>query len=201
MKMGGRRFLAGLLVMMLCFMSVGSSFATSSGTQADEGENVGSSLYDITTALTAFASNVVGVNDNANQANENQGDSRTHKLTEMSGIATGNGGAIVGYGDADKGFQPFLASNDTKAMTVSSYSAYMNIGDGGIAYTYAIYGRLLQDLGLDEVGNVAQISTGRTMGGKVLSGLRVVSDLVPDAFQLVLKLLNMLNPNSSKTMF
>ncbi|MBQ1495686.1 MAG: hypothetical protein IIZ37_12770, partial [Acinetobacter sp.] len=138
------RFVAVLLATLLCFMQIGSAFASSTSDQADEGENVGSSLYDITTALTAFASNVVGVNDNANQGNDNQEvGERTHKLTEMAGLDTGDGGAIIGYGDADKGFQPFLASNDTKAMTVSSYSAYMNIGDGGKAYTYARYGRLL----------------------------------------------------------
>ena len=197
MKVGIKRLIAVFLAMVLCWMQLGSAFASStSGTQAEEGTNVGSSLYDVTTALTAFANNVLGVNNNANQANDDQDDDRPHKLTELANGLTQNGcaGAIVGYGDADKGFQPFLSSNDTKAMTVSSYSAYMNIGDNGKAYSYVRYGRLLQDLGLDEIGNVAQISVGRTWGGKALAGMRVVSDIVPDGFKLALQLLNLLNP-------
>ena len=190
------RLLTMLCAFVLCFACVNTAFASSGsgGDEAEEADLVGSSLYDITTALTGFVNNVVGVNNNANQANNDQADARDHKLTEMANITTGMGGALIGYGDTDKDFQPFLSSNDTKAMTVSSYAAYTNLGDGGAAYRYARYGRLLEDLGLDEVGNVAQISVGRTWGGKVLSGMRVVADLIPDGFSIALKVLKMLNP-------
>ena len=189
------RFLTMLCALMMCFGYVSTAFASSSnGDEAEQADLVGSSLYDITTALTGFVNNVVGVNNNANQANNDQNDARDHKLTEMESITTGMGGALIGYGDTDKEFQPFLASNDTKAMTVSSYAAYTNLGDKGAAYRYARYGRLLEDLGLDEVGNVAQISVGRTWGGKVLSGMRVIADLVPDGFNIALRVLKMLNP-------
>ena len=67
MKVGIKRLIAVFLAMVLCWMQLGSAFASStSGTQAEEGTNVGSSLYDVTTALTAFANNVLGVNNNAN---------------------------------------------------------------------------------------------------------------------------------------
>ena len=189
-----RRVVSFVIALAVCWLSVGSALA-SSGTEATEGSNVGSSLYEVTTALTAFASDVVGVNDNPHSGQDNALPAGySHKLKEMEGMDAGGGGAIVGYGDPDREFQSFLAINDTKSMTVSAYSAYMNIGDGGHAYTYVRYGRLLEELGYDEVGNVAQISAGRQWGGKVLAGMRVAADLMPDAFKVGLQLLNMLNP-------
>ena len=143
-----------LLVLMVFSMGVTPVYATEATTE----ENVGTSLYSVTTALTAFANNVVGANTNDKHADDSD-ETKNHRLWELSNnvptgrVHIGDAGAIIGYGDKTKGFISYISANETRSVTTSSYGAYLNVGDNGKSYAYARYGRLLNELGIDQTGN------------------------------------------------
>ena len=87
-------------------------YATSSGSGGSgssgpsEAEGIGTSLYDASTALTAYINAVVG----ANGYDKNSGESDSgasgamHSVSEVKETDPGTAGAFVGYGDVKKGF-------------------------------------------------------------------------------------------------
>lgn len=181
-----------------------SAFAepSSSDSGASTSDSVGTSMYDSATALTAFASNVVGANVNDKHADTNEDGSSgeaKHRLEELTGINVGNAGCIIGYGDKENGFIGYIAANETRNVTTSSYGAYSKIcadesGNGGDgAYVYARYGRLLNDLGIDSTGNPSSVD-GSRIGGRIVQGCYLVASFIPKALGLCLRLLKMLNP-------
>lgn len=158
----------------------------SSPSGASESEGIYTSMYDVSTALTAYANNVVGSNTNDKHDD--------HKLKEMDDKKPGIAGAYVGYGDSDKGFYGYIASNTAKAVTSSSYDAWLNVGDNGSTYAYTRYGHLLSDLGLDETGDATGSSMMRSTFGLFMQGTHSVAGFVPTIFEFSLKILRTLNP-------
>ena len=184
-----------LLVLMAFSMGVTPVYATEATTE----ENVGTSLYSVTTALTAFANNVVGANTNDKHADDSD-ETKNHRLWELSNNVTtgrvhvGDAGAIIGYGDKTKGFISYISANETRSVTTSSYGAYVNVGDDGRSYAYARYGRLLNELGIDQTGNPSSAPAGRTIGGRIVQGAHLVSSFVPTLFDVVIDIMRLLNP-------
>ena len=184
-----------LLVLMVFSMGVTPVYATEATTE----ENVGTSLYSVTTALTAFANNVVGANTNDKHADDSDV-TKNHRLWELSNNVTtgrvhvGDAGAIIGYGDKTKGFISYISANETRSVTTSSYGAYLNVGDNGKSYAYARYGRLLNELGIDQTGNPSSTPAGRTIGGRIVQGAHLVSSFVPTLFDVVIDIMRLLNP-------
>lgn len=195
------------LLLFLCFVLFWSgSSVYAAPTDASTEESVGSSLYSVSTALTAFANNVVGANsvdkhadnDLLTRFNIDTG----HRLVELSdglvsgwgSVDIGDAGAIVGYGDKTKGFVPYISANETRSVTISSYGSYLNVGDTGNTYAYVRYGRLLNELGVDKTGNPAQESWDRTIGGRLMQAGHIISSLVPTLFDFALDLMRLLNP-------
>ena len=123
-----------LFLLLLGVFAVPVSASSTSGGGASEAEGIGTSFYDVSTALTAYANSVVGSNTNDKHAD--------HRLSEMNGQSPGVAGAFVGYGDTDRGFYAFISSNTANAVTTSSYDAWSNVGDGGATYAYVRYGYL-----------------------------------------------------------
>ena len=184
-----------LLVLMVFSMGVTPVYATEATTE----ENVGTSLYSVTTALTAFANNVVGANTNDKHADDSD-ETKNHRLWELSNNVTtgrvhiGDAGAIIGYGDKTKGFISYISANETRSVTTSSYGAYLNVGDNGKSYAYARYGRLLNELGIDQTGNPSSTPAGRAIGGRIVQGAHLVSSFVPTLFDVVIDIMRLLNP-------
>ena len=184
-----------LLVLMVFSMGVTPVYATEATTE----ENVGTSLYSVTTALTAFANNVVGANTNDKHADDSD-ETKNHRLWELSNNVTtgrvhvGDAGAIIGYGDKTKGFISYISANETRSVTTSSYGAYVNVGDDGRSYAYARYGRLLNELGIDQTGNPSSAPAGRAIGGRIVQGAHLVSSFVPTLFDVVIDIMRLLNP-------
>ena len=187
------RFVPLLVLLVMLFGLVATPVYA---TEPSEEEGVGTSLYSVSTALTAFASNVVGANTNDKHVDDGSGADIAHKVVELgaSGVDVGDAGAIIGYGDKTKGFIGYIAANETRSVTTSSYGAYLSIGDGNKAYTYARYGRLLNELGIDETGNPAKANGSRAIGGRVLQGFYVCSTFIPTAFDVSFDILRLLNP-------
>lgn len=186
------RFLTLILVFVMSFsMFVVPTYA--SGSQASTEDGVGTSLYDVTTALTAYASNVVGSNTNDKQVDESNSPVSAHQVWILKNADVGDAGAIVGYGDKQKGFIAFVTANETRSVTTSNYAAYKNIGDNNKTYAYVRYGRLLTTLGLDETGNPASADYLR-FAGYLVEGAHMVSRAVPWLFSVSINILRFLNP-------
>lgn len=179
-------------VLLLCCILISTlSMGVFAAPDASSSDGIGMSMYDVSTALTAYANNVVGSNTNDKHD--------THMLSELGfGIDfkrhPGTAGAFIGYGDEDKGFYPYISSNTARSVTTSSYDAWLTVGDGDNIYTYARYGHLLADLGLDETGNAAGSATGRNVFGLFMQGSHAVSAFVPKVFDTSLSILKALNP-------
>ena len=174
-----------LFLLLLGVFAVPVSASSTSGGGASEAEGIGTSFYDVSTALTAYANSVVGSNTNDKHAD--------HRLSEMNGQSPGVAGAFVGYGDTDRGFYAFISSNTANAVTTSSYDAWSNVGDGGATYAYVRYGYLLNDLGLDDAASEGGIF-GRTVFGWFMRAVHAIAGLIPQLFGLCLSLLRLLNP-------
>lgn len=181
------RVVAFMLAVCMLVLSVPSQAVyASSPSGASESDGIYTSMYDVSTALTAYANNVVGSNTNDKHDD--------HKLKEMDEKKPGIAGAYVGYGDSDKGFYGYIASNTAKAVTSSSYDAWLNVGDNGSTYAYTRYGHLLSDLGLDETGDATGSSMMRSTFGLFMQGTHSVAGFVPTIFEFSLKILRTLNP-------
>lgn len=181
------RVVAFMLAICMFVLSVPSQpVYASSSSSASESDGIYTSMYDVSTALTAYANNVVGSNTNDKHDD--------HKLKEMDEKKPGIAGAYVGYGDSDKGFYGYISSNTAKAVTSSSYDAWLNVGDNGSTYAYARYGHLLSDLGLDETGDATGSSMARSTFGLFMQTTHSVAGFVPTIFEFSLKILRTLNP-------
>lgn len=174
-----------VLVMMLCLLTPIPVLAAPDATTSD---GIYTSMYDVSTALTAYANSVVGSNTNDKHD--------THELDELhlGSVKPGVAGAFIGYGDDDKGFYAYISSNTAKSVTTSSYDAWFNAGDDGALYAYTRYGHLLADLGLDETGNATESSVGRSAFGLFMQGSHAISAFVPKIFDTSLIILKTLNP-------
>lgn len=194
-----RRLCCLCLAVLIFFSGLTPAYATS-GT-ATTSSQIGTSMYDVSTALTAFANYALGPN-----SNDKHGDivalgggvdsDRSHKLWELnqSGITVGDSGCYIGYGDASKGFKGYIMNNAVNSVTTSSYSTYIKSGDGGRSYAYVRYGRLLTDLGIDETGNPAKTGWDRATGGLLLQGVYLISSFIPKLFEIAFEIMNALNP-------
>lgn len=174
------------MLLVLCMVIPASVSAAPDSSSSD---GIGVSMYDVSTALTSYANNVVGSN-----TNDKHDDHTLAELNFGTTLHPGVAGAFVGYGDEDKGFYAYISSNTAKSVTTSSYDAWLNAGDNGSIYSYTRYGHLLSDLGLDETGDVAGTSTGRNVFGLFMQGSHAVSTFVPKVFDVSLTILKTLNP-------
>lgn len=188
----GRRHIVSicLFVMIMCIFCSPIALA-SGGFQAKTQDPIGSDLYDISNALTTYANYVMGVNSNGKHANG---------IIELKGCGADSGGCIVGYGDPDSKVNKFagsIGSMDSISTTNSSYVGWTRVGDGGSAYAYVRYGRLLADLGIDECAPVSSSNGGnalRSIFGKVLSFSYNLGAYLPKILDLFFALLRILNP-------
>ena len=149
-----------------------------------------SSMYAVSTALTTYVNNVMGVNGN---------DRHMGSLLE-SPRSVGNAGAYIGYGDVDQGFTSFITTSLTYGSSGSSYRSWMNVGEDvagkkNLSYLYARYGRTLTDSGLDNT----QTKLGRMfnptalLGGSILM-VYSLSEMIPKVFWLAFVCLRWMNP-------
>lgn len=122
-----------------------------------------------------------------------------------TGPRTGNVCTYLGFSDDTKtkgAVQNFFSSQRTQASATFSYKQFRRMkgiiegGDatGGYGFqSYANYGRLLADLGLDTTGQTGS-KLARGAAGYALFGSYILAASVPFLFEYILKFLNFLNP-------
>lgn len=178
--------LGAVVLSVTCLAAVSVPTWAAPGDEVAQPEEIDLSLYDTQTALTAYVSNVLGVN-----GNDKHDDNRVE-----SPMTVGNAGAYVGYGDEDKGFSAYVMSNLTHGTSTSTYDAWLSVTDGSTGnevYAYTRFGHVLEDAGLDEVGSVSQM-TARGFVGMIGTTCYLFAQMIPLMFGFALKLLSILNP-------
>ena len=193
------RFLTLLLTLILVF----SIFIPVTTFAADEDEDIevaeedkAGSYYVISTALTAWADAIMGVNapDSINDSNRGDLHADPHTLYAVAYGGIGDAGAVVGFGEAkDSGYMGQWGMSDVNNTTTFPYTMFLDRGDGGRVYNYARYGKLLNDLGLDEVNAGAQENGSRTVG-HLISVAYDVAAFVPTVFDVAMRIMETLNP-------
>lgn len=163
--------------------ATGTSTAGSSTT--GDSSSIGTSLYDVSTALTAYVNNVVGANSNDKHNN--------NKIENV--INAGNAGGLVGYGDKSQNFESFVTANTTYGASSSTYDAWQGIINinPDLAYQYVRYGRTLADAGLDETG-APTLDMLRQISGWVTLIIYALSQSIPFLFGFAIKMLKVFNP-------
>lgn len=179
------------LLVMLCFSVLFGMPMTVSASSVDgeKAETIGTSLYDVSTALTAYVNRVLSPNTNDKHP--------SNKVTELSGNNVGNAGAFVGYGDVDKDFTAFVVSNMSGSASTSTYSSWIGVEDSGsnnTIYGYCRYGFLLSDLGLDQTAPATTGISLRTIVGVIVYGVFSICSFVSQVFYMAFELLSLLNP-------
>lgn len=139
--------------------------------QEETVEAISTGLYDLSSALTAYANTVLSVkgrtnlNESSTTTDGTAGD-YSHKLPDIMATGFFGAGAALGYGDTAYGFTPGVVMPVSAGTSSVEYRSLVNAemgdsytqGDNSAMYIYARYGHLLQDLGLDETGLEASMS-------------------------------------------
>ena len=180
-----RFILAFSMIFMLTPTTAHATSATSTSTTGDA-SSIGTSLYDVSTALTAYVNNVVGANSNDKHNN--------NKVENV--INAGNAGGLVGYGDKkSQNFESFVTANTTYGASSSTYDAWQGIinGNPDLAYQYVRYGRTLADAGLDETG-APTMDALRFISGILSMVFYALSQSISLLVGFALKMLKVFNP-------
>ena len=185
------------------------------------GDPISASFYSASSALTTYANGIVSVRGRnlADKSGKSSGESSEgesggteikdlHKLSELSDNDTlgelkfnaGIAGSAMGYGDESYDFKEAYVAHDSASSSVIDYVGILGLEDqsGTLTnksgmYLYSQYGKLLEDLGIDEVDEEHPVSP-RTMPGLVLSGAYVSNSALHLLWSTTIDLLRMLNP-------
>lgn len=137
-------------------------------------------MYSISSALTAYVSNTLS-------ANAKDG----HDLPSVGN--PGNAGALLGYGDAKKGFTEGIIVNLSKTSSAVSYDALKKASMTD-ELRYAQYGRLLAQMGLDEYGIKTPGLSVRNVTGSMMLVVFSLSLVAAKLFGWFIDLMLLLNP-------
>lgn len=160
-------------------------------------EAIDISLYGVSAALTAYANDVLSPigRDNAGTP--------IHTLLDVKAAGPAGAGAVLGYGDVDYGFTPFVTTNLSETSSVVDYKSLIGLEDasggsedtpiGSSMYLYARYGRLLQDMGIDKTAPSSSISP-HLVPGLAMSVVYVANSGLSMIWEVTLDLLKTLNP-------
>ena len=154
-------------------------------------ETVDQSFYSVTSSLTSYMNKTLSWN-----ADEKQKD---HKASEIEAVDWTSAGSFMGYGDRYKPYKfensGYITTNN-RIQSVASYSALVDVDNKHNLYTYARYGRLLADLGLDNTGFESVVAPENMISGAVLWFLYLMSAVMPFMYNALLLVLKILNPFS-----
>lgn len=169
------------------------------------GDPIAASFYSASSALATYANGIVSVR--GRNTGEDESATDLHKLTELtqsSGNRTnaGNAGSAMGYGDESYDFKEAYTAYDSATSSVIDYAGILglenqsgSLSDKSGMYLYAQYGRLLSDLGIDEVDEEHPVSP-RTLPGLLMSGVYIGNSSLNVIWTTAIDLLRMLNPFS-----
>lgn len=146
------------------------------------------SFYSVSSALTAYASVVVTSREPEKGYNDST-------LSEANVLNWTSVGSLVGYGDSHKPYKfvdgGYLVSYARNASQ-ASYDSLKTFGKN--MYTYAVYGHLLADMGLDSTGLVSSVRNDNVVPGIILLILYIASVMLPFVFHVLIIVLRIINP-------
>lgn len=177
------------LSLLLCILLTVPVFASNDNKSTGEADGINTSMYDVSTALTAYVNNIVSPN-----RNEKHQTGTVTELNQFSSAQVGIAGAFVGYGDLKKDFKAFVTSSTSGSSSTSSYSSWLKLDNKNSIYGYCRYGYLLNDLGLDATASSATGVNNRSIIGFLLYIFYGCASMVPKVFEMVFDILQFLNP-------
>lgn len=177
------------LSLLLCILLTVPVFASNDNKSTGEADGINTSMYDVSTALTAYVNNIVSPN-----RNEKHQTGTVTELNQFSSAQVGIAGAFVGYGDLKKNFKAFVTSSTSGSSSTSSYSSWLELDNKNSIYGYCRYGYLLKDLGLDATAPTSTGLNARSAFGFLLYVAYICASVVPMVFEMVFKILGYLNP-------
>ena len=179
------------------------------------GDPISVSFYAASSALATYANGIVSVRGRPSPEGAEEGSTveDPHTLSELTGngntgVKTNAGiaGIAMGYGDESYQFREGYAATDTATTSAIAYNGLVGLevpsgsgsntlkSDSGM-YLYSQYGKLLSDLGIDEVNEENPISP-RILPGLLLSGTYAGNSALNVLWSSTIDLLRMLNPFS-----
>ena len=178
------------------------------------GDPISTSFYAVASTLATYANGIISVRGRSLPEGSEEGATpeSPHTLAELtgnggSGVKTNAGiaGIVMGYGDESYQFREGYTSTDTATTSSIAYNGLVGLevphntddaktlkDDSGM-YLYSQYGKLLADLGLDEVSEEHPVSP-RILPGLLLSGTYVGNSSLSVLWSSTIDLLRMLNP-------
>ena len=177
------------------------------------GDPISVSFYAASSALATYANGIVSVRGRSlpEDAEEGSVPEDAHTLSELTGNGNtgkktnaGIAGVAMGYGDESYQFREGYTSTDTATTSAIAYNGLVGLEvrgttganqlkpDSGM-YLYAQYGKLLADLGIDEVNEENPVSP-RILPGLLLSGTYAGNSALNVLWSSTIDLLRMLNP-------
>lgn len=148
------------------------------------------SLYGTSCALTAYANEVLS------PSGRSDGDTVVHTLNDVLVAGPSGAGAVLGYGDTDYGFSPYITTNQSETSSVVDYKSLIGLengSDGSSMYLYARYGKLLSDMGIDQTAVTTSISP-RMVPGMLMTVFYVANSGLSMIWEVSLDILKMFNP-------
>lgn len=150
-------------------------------------EAINQNLSSVSSALTGYVSTVLS--PNAPEKHED------HALLDTKTV--GNAGAFLGYGDEENGFVEGLITSLSDTSSTMAYKA-MELESGNTDFDntlqYARYGKLLQELGLDQYGVKHTMLSGRMIPGLFMLVVFTLSWFCQKILNVFVDLLILLNP-------
>lgn len=182
---------------------------------AEEEETEDYDMYNVSSNAAAAFQDALGgalTKDGEEEPSEfSKGSKQAKKMIvgdagDDTGAKTGNVCSYLGFADETKTKEKFKLSNlfqskRTASSATFSYKQFRRMkaiiegsdADGAYGFqSYANYGRMLADLGLDTTGSGTSI--GRKVAGYVMMGAYLLASSVPFVFGYIAKFLSMLNP-------
>lgn len=171
-------------------------------------EVVSANLYDLASALTAYANTVLSPKGRSNTgggdaaASATDAGSDAHRLPDLTKAGFFGAGAALGYGDSGYGFTSSLLVPLSNSSSTVDYKSLINaeLGpegagdkDNSAMYVYARYGRLLQDMGLDETAMQFSVSP-RTVPGLLTAVGYVGNAALGVVWNTAFQVLDVMNP-------
>ena len=148
-----------------------------------------SGMYPISSALAAYGNTILSPKT---PSNHDEG-----FITEAD-FGVGVAGAFLGYGDESFDHVGYMTVPFSASSSVISYESLLAAQDGSYdrhtLYSYARYGTLLKDLGLDSVGSDSIYNLARGIAGGVMYLMYMLCLGASLAFDFAIRVLRTLNP-------
>lgn len=199
------------VVLSLCMMILAITIVPAMTAYAAEDQDDSYDLEAVSNALgTIMSLGTMPIKETVTTEGEGGGETHSFKTIGISVIKgahdnknAGNAGLTLVFSSYPTSLGTWVSSKISASSNSYDYDGLLNIRltDGTrtpIIYQYAVYGRLLNQLGLDKtaISATGGLGIGRVLSGVIMWILYVLASLINQLFVLMLQFLQILNPFS-----